>query len=210
MNTITSYRKKISNAEQLQLCVVDLNIKCHTILIDVAGWAAALSGDRWSDGFQETAAWNLTTEEVLDLKELFMIFDSDKDGVLTFTQVKNAIGVLGKPIRGEYLPSVCGALIGNWHLGILFRWRTVVSCEKVLWGYKELVSGVQRVSKNAGLSQKRQVCQKLWGTSCSLRVCTFVLHNNKQCIRTWTMTRALQCLHRHWYYSQYSQIDTLE
>ena len=31
-----------------------------------------------------------------------MIFDSDKDGVLTFTQVKNAVGVLGKPIRGEY------------------------------------------------------------------------------------------------------------
>ena len=65
-------------------------------------WAAPLSSDSWSDGFQETAAWNLTTEEVLDLKELFMIFDSDKDGVLTFTQVKNAIGVLGKPIRGEY------------------------------------------------------------------------------------------------------------
>ena len=94
--------EKISNDEQLQLCVVDLNIKCHTILIDVAGWAAPLSGDSWSDGFQETAAWNLTTEEVLDLKELFMIFDSDKDGVLTFTQVKNAIGVLGKPMRGEY------------------------------------------------------------------------------------------------------------
>ena len=89
-------------------------------------------------------------------------------------------------------------------LGILFRWRTVVYCEKVLCGYKELVSGVQRVSKNAGLSQKRQVCQKLRGTSCSLRVCTFVLHNNKQCIRTWTMNKALKCLHRHWY-SQYSE-----
>ena len=36
----------------------------------------------------------------MDLKELFMIFDSDKDGVLTFTQLKNAINVLGKHIEG--------------------------------------------------------------------------------------------------------------
>ena len=36
----------------------------------------------------------------MDLKELFMIYDSDRDGVLTFTQLKNAMGILGKQIKG--------------------------------------------------------------------------------------------------------------
>merc|ERR1712012_1313977 len=50
--------------------------------------------------------WNLTTEEVLDLKELFMIYDSDKDGVLTFVQVKNAVSILGKQITDQRLLTI--------------------------------------------------------------------------------------------------------
>ena len=51
---------------------------------------------------QENPQWSLTTEEVLDLKELFMIFDTDQDGVLTFTQLKSVMGTLGIPIKGLF------------------------------------------------------------------------------------------------------------
>ena len=41
----------------------------------------------------------------MDLKELFKIFDTDNDGVLTFLQVKNALNVYGKQITGKPLIS---------------------------------------------------------------------------------------------------------
>ena len=47
--------------------------------------------------FPDVTQW---TEEVLDLKELFMIFDTDNDGVLTFTQLKSVMGTLGTQIKG--------------------------------------------------------------------------------------------------------------
>ena len=50
--------------------------------------------------YKENPQWNLTTEEVLDLKELFMIFDTDHDGVLTFSQLKSVMGTLGMQIKG--------------------------------------------------------------------------------------------------------------
>ena len=50
--------------------------------------------------YKENPQWNLTTEEVLDLKELFMIFDTDHDGVLTFSQLKSVMGTSGMQIKG--------------------------------------------------------------------------------------------------------------
>ena len=32
--------------------------------------------------------WNLTKEQVADLKEVFMLFDKDEDGVLTFHELE--------------------------------------------------------------------------------------------------------------------------
>ena len=80
------------------LCAVVLSVGLSTYLdykVHISIYHYAHSN------FKGAAEWNLTSEEVLDLKELFMIFDSDRDGVLTFIQVKNAINVLGKHIEGK-------------------------------------------------------------------------------------------------------------
>lgn len=60
-----------------------------------------------------------------------MIYDSDKDGVLTFVQVKNAVNVLGKQIEGKmedrytfnHLPTFRSGLDGKY--------------QKILRGYKK-------------------------------------------------------------------------
>ena len=44
---------------------------------------------------QEDPKWDLNEEIIGDLKEIFLMFDSDVDGVLTLDQVCQAIGVLG-------------------------------------------------------------------------------------------------------------------
>ena len=44
--------------------------------------------------------WNLTREEVSSAKELFKIYDTDNDGVITYHQVKSAMKVLGHRFRG--------------------------------------------------------------------------------------------------------------
>merc|ERR1711953_801474 len=43
----------------------------------------------------EDPKWDLNEEIIGDLKEIFLMFDSDVDGVLTIDQVYQAIGVLG-------------------------------------------------------------------------------------------------------------------
>ena len=44
---------------------------------------------------KEDPKWDLNEEIIGDLKEIFLMFDSDVDGVLTLDQVCQAIGVLG-------------------------------------------------------------------------------------------------------------------
>ena len=44
--------------------------------------------------YQEDPKWDLTEEIIEDLKEIFLMFDSDVDGVLSLEQVYQAINVL--------------------------------------------------------------------------------------------------------------------
>ena len=44
---------------------------------------------------QEDSKWELTEEMIVDLKEIFLMFDTDQDGVLTLDQARQAVGVLG-------------------------------------------------------------------------------------------------------------------
>ena len=44
--------------------------------------------------------WNLTREDVSSAKELFKIYDTDNDGVITFLQVNSAMKVLGHRYQG--------------------------------------------------------------------------------------------------------------
>lgn len=44
--------------------------------------------------------WNLTREEVSSAKELFKIYDTDNDGVITFNQVNSAMKVSGHRFQG--------------------------------------------------------------------------------------------------------------
>ena len=51
--------------------------------------------------FQEF--WSLTKEEVADLKEVFMLFDKDEDGVLTYDELEQVMHALGQRPNGVEL-----------------------------------------------------------------------------------------------------------
>ena len=49
--------------------------------------------------FQEE--WQLTDEQVAEYKEVFMLFDKDEDGVLTFQELNVVMKSLGQRPSGE-------------------------------------------------------------------------------------------------------------
>ena len=50
----------------------------------------------------------LTNTEISDYKELFMLYDKDEDGVLSFTQLCLAFRTLGVRIQGENIYRIQG------------------------------------------------------------------------------------------------------
>ena len=48
------------------------------------------------------AVYPLTKKQISDYKELFLLFDKNEDGVLSFTELGVAITTLGLRIDGEY------------------------------------------------------------------------------------------------------------
>ena len=46
---------------------------------------------------------SLTNEVVADLKEVFMLFDKDEDGVLTFSELEVVMKCLGHRTPGNYI-----------------------------------------------------------------------------------------------------------
>ena len=49
--------------------------------------------------------YNLTEGQVADYKEVFMLFDKDQDGVLSITELGNALRTLGQRHEGETISS---------------------------------------------------------------------------------------------------------
>ena len=45
--------------------------------------------------------WSLSKELVSDLKEVFMLFDKDEDGVLTFSELEVVMKCLGQRKSGQ-------------------------------------------------------------------------------------------------------------
>ena len=45
--------------------------------------------------------WQLTEEQVSDFKEVFMLFDKDEDGVLTFPELNVVMKSLGQRPSGK-------------------------------------------------------------------------------------------------------------
>ena len=45
--------------------------------------------------------WSLSKETVADLKEVFMLFDKDEDGVLAFNELENVMKALGQRPAGD-------------------------------------------------------------------------------------------------------------
>ena len=45
--------------------------------------------------------WQLTPEQVAEFKEVFMLFDKDEDGVITFPEVIMVMKSLGQRPSGE-------------------------------------------------------------------------------------------------------------
>ena len=45
--------------------------------------------------------WSLSKELVSDLKEVFMLFDKDEDGVLTFSELEVVMKCLGQRTSGQ-------------------------------------------------------------------------------------------------------------
>ena len=52
--------------------------------------------------------WSFTNEVVADLKEVFMLFDKDEDGVLTFSELEVVMKCLGHRTSGMIPPSLSG------------------------------------------------------------------------------------------------------
>ena len=52
---------------------------------------------------QEDKQWDLSEEIVADLKEIFILFDTDTDGVLTIEQVYQAMNVMGMRRPGNII-----------------------------------------------------------------------------------------------------------
>ena len=46
--------------------------------------------------------WQLTEEQVSDFKEVFMLFDKDEDGVLTFPELNVVMKSLGQRPSGKF------------------------------------------------------------------------------------------------------------
>ena len=49
--------------------------------------------------------WQLTEEQVSDFKEVFMLFDKDEDGVLTFPELNVVMKSLGQRPSGKFILS---------------------------------------------------------------------------------------------------------
>ena len=49
--------------------------------------------------------WQLTEEQVSDFKEVFMLFDKDEDGVLTFPELNVVMKSLGQRPSGKIVIS---------------------------------------------------------------------------------------------------------
>ena len=49
--------------------------------------------------------WGLTEEQVQELKEVFMLFDKDEDGVLTFPELNVVMKSLGQRPTGKTQPN---------------------------------------------------------------------------------------------------------
>ena len=63
----------------------------HDLIVNID----LVSGDRWGrlrhiSVPPEQEFWELSTELVADLKEVFMLFDKDEDGVLSFHELEQA------------------------------------------------------------------------------------------------------------------------
>ena len=48
------------------------------------------------------SVYKLSKEQVSDYKELFILFDKDENGVLSFTELQTAMKTLGQRISGQY------------------------------------------------------------------------------------------------------------
>ena len=56
-----------------------------------------------SESFIFQTEWQLTEEQVSDFKEVFMLFDKDEDGVLTFPELNVVMKSLGQRPSGKFL-----------------------------------------------------------------------------------------------------------
>ena len=58
------------------------------------------------------SVYKLSKEQVSDYKELFILFDKDENGVLSFTELQTAMKTLGQRISGQY--TCCSRAEKSW------------------------------------------------------------------------------------------------
>jgi hypothetical protein len=71
------------------------------------------------------AEWNLSDEQVSDFKEVFMLFDKDEDGVLTFPELNVVMKSLGQRPSGKYMKFLFKGiyLCQKYHLSCFWKHR---------------------------------------------------------------------------------------
>ena len=75
----------------------------YVVLFDFVSFKSAYIQYLTPKFFKEDKQWDLTEEIVADLKEIFILFDTDTDGVLTIEQVYQAMNVMGMRRPGNIL-----------------------------------------------------------------------------------------------------------
>jgi hypothetical protein len=64
--------------------------------------------------------WQLTDEQVAELKEVFMLFDKDEDGVLTFPELNVVMKSLGQRPTGNHNADRAGVNVIIYNFIILY------------------------------------------------------------------------------------------
>ena len=59
--------------------------------------------------FNFQTEWQLTDEQVAEFKEVFMLFDKDEDGVLTFPELNIVMKSLGQRPSGNFINTFIAA-----------------------------------------------------------------------------------------------------
>ena len=90
----------------------------------------------------------MTDEQVAEFKEVFMLFDKDEDGVLTFPELNVVMKSLGQRPSGKFNFNIAHMNNYSFKIIVLLMMETLVSFIDSLTSEKDLLKMVRDVSED--------------------------------------------------------------